>query len=350
MIGSAIRKPRIHPGQRLEERRLDDRRPDDGEGDDVGLRGVPLSVAADQRTLAEGLGKGVGVRPPERLGPCRARPDHLVLHPLLAQALRAGGQQVVAGCAELLASRTPESLEPRAFPRAGLQVAAGQACRVDLGLPIHVEGVGVLVEQLLPGLSLVGAGHVCGRDRDQVGDGGTLLAACLDQRIRHPAIRLLLSSTGTSGLVRWRTLVEACRERGSAIPHLISVSTSITWPAPTRERPGRSCSTRTPTPSTWIGRPRSNTRHAWPATTCSPARGRRRGSRDSGIGSRGARRSRRPPAGRPLGAPPRGVGEGRDGPGGLGTGPVARVAGRLPLYQGPRRACAGRPPRTGVRP
>ena len=87
-----------------------------------------------------------------------------------------------------------------------------------------------------------------------------------------------------------------------------------------------------------------------PRATCSPARGNAAAQGILACGPRGARRSRRPPAGRPLGAPPRGVGEGRDGPGGLGTGPVARVAGRLPLYQGPRRACAGRPPRTGVRP
>ncbi len=81
--------------------------------------------------------------------------------------------------------------------------------------------------------------------------------------------------------------------------------------------------------STWIGRPRS-TRHAWPAATCSPARGNARGSRDSGSSARErARRSRRPPAGRPLGAPARGVGEGRRWSGRARHGP-SRSGGRTP--------------------
>ena len=144
-------------------------------------------------------------------------------------------------------------------------------------------------------------------------------------------------------------MVEACRDRGSALPHFISVSTA-TWPAPTRGRPGRGCSTRTRSRSTSSGRPRWR-RPTRPRRSAGQAR---RGTLPpEGIlasGPRGARRSRRPPAGRPLGAPARGVGQGRDGPRGLGTRPIARLAGRLPLYQGPRRACTGQPPRPGYAP
>ena len=52
--------------------------------------------------------------------------------------------------------------------RLGLQVGAQASRRRHLVLPGDVEREPILAEQLLLGLTLVGAGDVCGRHRDQV--------------------------------------------------------------------------------------------------------------------------------------------------------------------------------------
>ena len=76
MTGSAIRKPRIHPGRGSARDGLDDRGPDEGD----------WQVIADleEGVLAERLRKGVGVRPSESPGPAPAELHHAVVHPVAA--------------------------------------------------------------------------------------------------------------------------------------------------------------------------------------------------------------------------------------------------------------------------
>ncbi len=102
--------------------RLDDRGPDDGDRD-----GVP--VLGDQGPLAQGLGEGVGVGPARGPGPGPGRLDHLLLDPVLAEALGPLGQQVEPGPAELLAGRLVEPVQALGPTGLGLAVAAQAAGR-----------------------------------------------------------------------------------------------------------------------------------------------------------------------------------------------------------------------------
>ena len=140
---------------------LDDRRPDDGDRDGVAELG-------HERPLAQGLRVRIGVRPPERLGPGLSDRDHLLLHPVLAQALGPLGQQVQPGPAELLTGLLVEPGQALGLAGLGLRIAPLAPGGVDLGAPVDVDGEGVGVEQLLLGLALVGAGHVRGRHREEV--------------------------------------------------------------------------------------------------------------------------------------------------------------------------------------
>ena len=85
--------------------------------------GTRVAELGDQGPLAQGLGVRVGVGPAERLGPGLADRDHLLLDPVLAQALGPLGQQVEPGAAELLAGGLVELLEPLGPAGLGLGVA-----------------------------------------------------------------------------------------------------------------------------------------------------------------------------------------------------------------------------------
>ena len=162
MIGSAIRKPRIHPGRgsASADSMMDGR---------MMVIGSDVAELGHQGPLAEGLGVRVGVGPAERLGAGLADLDHLLLDPVLAQALGPLGQQVEPGAAQLLAGRLVEaapaapgwrdsaSVSPRWRRAAVTSVRQSTSTRERVG-----------VEQLLSGLALVGAGHVGRRHRDEV--------------------------------------------------------------------------------------------------------------------------------------------------------------------------------------
>ncbi len=77
MIGSAIRKPRIHPGfgSASADSMIDGR---------TMVIGTSRAVLTDQRLLAEGLGVRVRVGPPERLGAGFAGLDHSPAYPVFA--------------------------------------------------------------------------------------------------------------------------------------------------------------------------------------------------------------------------------------------------------------------------
>ena len=148
----------------------------DGRTNVIGHRVGPLG---HQATLAHGLGEGVGVGPPERVGPGRAGVDQFRTHPLLADLLGSGGDQVLAGPADFRAGRLGELGQLRRLAGRRLEVVPQAAGGVHLVVPIHLQGEAVLREQLLLRLPLVGAGHIGGRHGDQVrprtrgGHGGT---------------------------------------------------------------------------------------------------------------------------------------------------------------------------------
>ncbi len=130
--------------------------------------GTVSPYAANQCPLAEGLRVGIGVGPPEGLGPGLADLDQLLLDPVLAEALGPLGEQVEPG---------PPELFPRALwnpaRRSGRRDSASLSPRwrlaaVDLGAPVDLHAEPVPAEQLLLGLALVGTGHVRGRDREVV--------------------------------------------------------------------------------------------------------------------------------------------------------------------------------------
>ena len=100
MIGSAIRKPRIQPGR-------GSARADSMIEGRTTVMGTP-ACDADEGPLAERLGEGVGVGPPEGLGPGPAGLDQLRAHPVVAQLLGPLGQDVGPGRAQLGAGRLGE--------------------------------------------------------------------------------------------------------------------------------------------------------------------------------------------------------------------------------------------------
>jgi hypothetical protein len=134
------------------------------EGD--GHRAGPL---LHQHALAHGLGEGVGVRPAQRMGPGRAGIHQFGAHPLLADFLRSGGEQVVAGAADLTPGLLGEAGQAVGPAGGRLEVVAQAAGGRHFFLPIDVEREPVLGEQLLFGLTLVRAGHVRGGHGDQMG-------------------------------------------------------------------------------------------------------------------------------------------------------------------------------------
>ncbi len=137
-------------------------------------------MRVDQSPLAEGLREGVGVRPPESLGPRPAGIDQLLAHPVVAQLLGPFGQHLRPGRTQLGARRLGEASQGSRTARLGPEVLAQSSCGVDLGGNLDVGGdraVGPgacprphgLGEQGLGGLALVGARHIGGRHRDEMG-------------------------------------------------------------------------------------------------------------------------------------------------------------------------------------
>ena len=171
MIGSAMRKPRIHPGQRLGERRFDDGRAHEGD------RHL-FAPAGDEAPFPHGLGEGIGVGPAEGERPGGAGVDQFLSYPLLAELLGTSGNQMIAGPAELGAGRLGESDEFGRLARRRLEVAAQTAGCMDFSLPIHIEGESVLRKQLFFGLALMGAHDIGGGHRDEVGRRAALHHCC----------------------------------------------------------------------------------------------------------------------------------------------------------------------------
>ncbi len=128
----------------------------------------PAFPLLDEGPLAERLRERIGVGPPQRQRACRARRHQLAAHPLVAEFLGLRGDQVIAGGADLRACLLGERAQPLGFARLGFQVVAQASGRGHLGLPRDIEREAVLAEQLLLGLTLVGAGDIGGRDRDEV--------------------------------------------------------------------------------------------------------------------------------------------------------------------------------------
>ncbi len=124
-----------------------------------------------QGPLAEGLGVGVGVRPAESLGPRLAGGDEAVLDPLLAESFGPGGEQGGAGRAELLAGLALETGQHLGVPAAGVGVTAGPPGGLDLRPPGHLGRPRGVREGGLGRPAPPAAGHVGGRDGDEMGEG-----------------------------------------------------------------------------------------------------------------------------------------------------------------------------------
>ena len=161
ITGSAMRKPRIHPGRGSWQRRLDDRRPHD--------RDRHRAAVLQEGPLAEGLGVGVGVGPAEGRGAGAAGLDHLLLHPRGAALLGLGRQRRDAGGAQLGAGLLAEPLERIGAAALRVGVGAGPAGAVDLAPPVDVDEERALVHRLLGGGAASVAGHVAGGHGDEVG-------------------------------------------------------------------------------------------------------------------------------------------------------------------------------------
>ena len=116
MIGSAMRKPRIQPGSGSAQADSMIGGPDDRHRD--------VAPVLGERHLAERLGIGVGVGPPERGGTGAAGVDQLGLHPVLAALLGLGGEQRGAGGAELVTGRGGDLVE-----RSGVRLSASASAR-----------------------------------------------------------------------------------------------------------------------------------------------------------------------------------------------------------------------------
>ncbi len=146
----------------LGQRRFDDRGPDDGHRD-----GIP--ELGHQRPLPQRLGVGVGVRPPERLGPGLARSHHLLFDPVLPESLGPLGQEMQPGASEVGRRASLANLASRSDPRDSASKslrwrrAASTSVRQSTST---VNAVGV--EELLLGLALMGPGHVGRRHREEV--------------------------------------------------------------------------------------------------------------------------------------------------------------------------------------
>ncbi len=171
------------PRPGLGQRRLDDGGADDGHGHG----GAELG---HQGPFAERLGVRVGIGPPEGLGPRLTGFDHLGLHPVSPDSLGPFGQQVETGPPELAPGLLGEARQTFGTTGLGIEIGPVAAGGVDFFTPLHFDGEAVALQQLLFGLPLVGAGHVGGRDRQEV-DGtrptltGRQLASHLHGR-RHP--------------------------------------------------------------------------------------------------------------------------------------------------------------------
>ena len=135
-------------------------------------------MSLDERSLAKGLRVGVGVGPAEGLRPGGAGEHQLLANPFVAKLLGADGDDVAAGRAQLSPSALGQLILDGRAPRLCLEVAAESLRRVDLGPPVDVDVEAMRSQQVLLGLTLEGAGHVAGRDGDEMlrarstGDGG----------------------------------------------------------------------------------------------------------------------------------------------------------------------------------
>jgi hypothetical protein len=148
--------------------RLDDRGTDNGHGHGV-------AELADEGPLPEGLGVRVGVGPSEGLGPGLADLDHVLLDPLLPKTLGSLGQEMQTGTTDLAARRLRKPGQALRGSGLGVGVPALAAGRGDLAPPVNVHAEGVAFQQLLTGLTLVGAGHVGSGHRDEMDRAGPAL-------------------------------------------------------------------------------------------------------------------------------------------------------------------------------
>ncbi len=198
-MGSAIRNPRIQPGfgsanadSMIEGRTM--------------VIGEPVAVLTDQRLLAERLGVRVGVGPPERLGSGLAGFDHSDAAP----SPRAGARPArpVGGCRPRR-SRHGRLAGRRPGARAGGTRRRGH--RVDDGPPPTSARQSTSTwnrsrpTSLLASFALMGAGHIGGRDRDQVLGAGTALGwpparvACTMAAATRDGPSRLTSTAASSG-------------------------------------------------------------------------------------------------------------------------------------------------------
>jgi len=102
------------------------------------------------------------------VGTRRTGIDQLLADPFVAHFLGSSGNEVLASAAELRPSRFGELSQLSWLSRDGLEIVTQAAGRRDFVSPIHIEREAVLREQLLLGLTLMRAGHIRGRHRNQV--------------------------------------------------------------------------------------------------------------------------------------------------------------------------------------
>ena len=239
-MGSAMRKPRIHPGRgsASADSMID------GRTMVMGTRGC----AAHQGALAQRLGEGVGVGPAERLGARPSSLDELGPDPLVAQLLGSLRQQVGPGRAELGARRLGELRQALGRARRGLEVVAQTPRRGHLGVDVDFGGDGGvgagprprrhrLGGEGLGGVTLVGAGHVRGGHGDEVGGlcpGVLTLARCVATDSMAAATRegpSRLTSTAVSRGASKATVAAEC----TTTSHEASTSRpSSSRPSPSR--------------------------------------------------------------------------------------------------------------------
>ena len=90
------------------------------------------------------------------------------MHPVLAQALGALGDQRPAGRAELGTRAGPELVQAFGGAALGIHIGPGASRRVDLGPPVQIREERVGGDRLLRSRTAAVAGHVARADRDQV--------------------------------------------------------------------------------------------------------------------------------------------------------------------------------------
>ena len=239
-MGSAIRNPRIHPGRGSA--RADSMI--DGRTTVMGTSGW----RRDEGPLAQRLGEGVGVGPAERLGPGPARAPPAVVRTQSSRSFsaRSASRWVPAAPSSARAALVNSRQAVRDGATRTSRSSRRPPGRGDLGVDVDLGGDGGvrpgprprahgLGEQRLGGLALVGAGHVGGRDGDQVGG-----ACARDGRTAGASAAASMAAATRDGPSRLTsTAVSRGASKATVAAEWTTMSHEARTAVPRRRGPGR---------------------------------------------------------------------------------------------------------------